>query len=109
MAKTQTAAGPAKKAKKYRVEPFHDRVLVKPDEAEKVSDGGIIIPDTVKEEKKQGTVVSIGPGLSDKGIAAQVGDLVIYPKYAGVEVELEGQKHLLLKDSDIFGRLVEVK
>jgi len=88
--------------------PLHDRVLILPVEAEEKSAGGIIIPDTAKEKPLQGKVVAVGKGavLADGSVAApmvKAGDTVLYGKFAGTEVKLDGTDHLILRESDILG------
>jgi chaperonin GroES len=90
-----------------RVRPLHDRIIVKRiDEGEK-SSGGIIIPDTAKEKPQQGTVVAVGSGhqKDDKIIPLDVkkGDRVLFGKYTGAEIKLDGEEHLILREDDIFG------
>lgn len=87
--------------------PLHDRILVKPSQPEEVSSGGIIIPDTAKEKPQQGEVVSVGKGRIDdngKFIAMEVkaGDQVLYGKYSGTEITIDGQDYLIMRESDIF-------
>lgn len=90
------------------IKPLADRVVVKPTEAEEKSKGGIIIPDTAKEKPQQGKVVAAGPGkTSDKGelIKMQVkkGDKILYGKYSGTEVTINGEEHLIIREDDILG------
>jgi len=91
-----------------KIKPLGDRVLVKPlEEAEQVR-GGIIIPDTAKEKPQQGEVKAVGPGKrTDDGkslpMNVKVGQVVLYGKYAGTEVKIEGEDHLIMSESDIFG------
>lgn len=125
---------------KKKIQPLSDRVLIKPMEAEAISKGGIIIPDTAKEKPQRGKVISVGPGLPEhsflsaklsfiiqmllwicKGVAKLSGfkmikeepddslpmvvkenDIVLYGKYAGLEIELEGEKYLIMRESDIL-------
>ncbi len=87
--------------------PLHDRVLVKAAEAEETTKGGIIIPDTAKEKPMQGTIIAIGNGklLDDGKIAplqVKVGDKVLYGKYAGTEINVEGDDFLIMREADIF-------
>lgn len=89
------------------LKPLADRVVVKPAEAEEVTKGGIFLPDTAKEKPMQGEIVAIGPGrISDDGktIAPQVaaGDTVLYGKYSGTEVTVDGTEYLIMRESDIF-------
>jgi chaperonin GroES len=88
--------------------PLHDRVVVKRIDAEEKTAGGIIIPDTAKEKPQQGEVVAVGPGArNEKGeIAAldvSVGDIVLFGKWSGTEVKIDGQDLLIMKESDIMG------
>jgi chaperonin GroES len=90
-----------------KVKPLGDRVLVKPEDAEEEVRGGIIIPDTAKEKPQRGKVVAVGEGRTDDSgdrIAPSVkaGDSVLYGKYAGTEVELDGEEHLILSEGDIL-------
>ena len=92
--------------------PLHDRVVVKRIEAEQKSAGGIIIPDTAKEKPQQGEVVAVGPGArNDKGdlipLGVEVGDRVLFGKWSGTEVKLDGDDLLIMKESDIMGVLDE--
>ena len=90
--------------------PLHDRVVVKRMEAEEKTAGGIIIPDTAKEKPQQGEVVSVGPGGRDKTgklipIDVKPGDRVLFGKWSGTEVKLDGVEYLIMKESDIMGVL----
>lgn len=90
------------------VRPLSDRVLVKRLQEEETTKGGIIIPDTAKEKPQQGKVVAIGDGkLLDNGTritpAVKVGETVIFGKYAGTEIKVEGEEYLILREDDIFG------
>ena len=94
--------------------PLHDRVVVKRIEAEEKSIGGIIIPDTAKEKPQQGEVIAVGPGGRDEAgklipIDVQVGDRVLFGKWSGTEVKIDGDEYLIMKESDIMGVLVEGK
>jgi chaperonin GroES len=84
------------------VTPLHDRVIVKPVEKAEKTAGGIIIPDTAQDKPQQGEVVAVGNGRKDEPMTVKVGDVVLFGKYGGTEIELEGDKFLLLKESDIF-------
>lgn len=84
------------------IKPLADRVLVAPAEAEQKTAGGIIIPDTAKEKPQKGTVVAVGPGKKDESMTVKVGDAVLYGKYAGTELSLEGENYLIMKESDIL-------
>jgi chaperonin GroES len=83
------------------VKPLADRVLIEPSAAEKTTAGGIIIPDTAKEKPQRGTVVAVGPGKKDEPVTVKVGDLVLYGKYAGTEISVEGKDYLIMRESDI--------
>ena len=84
------------------IKPLADRVLVVPAPAEERTIGGIIIPDTAKEKPLKGEVVAVGNGTKDEEIIVKVGDTVLYGKYAGTELELEGNKYLIMRQSDIL-------
>lgn len=93
-----------------KLKPLADRVVVKPSEAEEKTVGGIILPDTAKEKPVEGTVVAIGPGkTADDGKLVKpevkVGDRVLYGKYSGTEVTINGEEYLIMRESDIFGIL----
>ena len=90
-----------------KLKPLADRVIVRPMEAEEQTKGGIILPDTAKEKPVEGTVIAAGPGrVSDEGkvIAMEIkkGDKVLYGKYSGSEVTVEGEDYLIMRESDIF-------
>ncbi len=92
--------------------PLHDRVVVKRIEAEERTAGGIIIPDTAKEKPQQGEVVAVGPGGRDETgklipIDIKAGDRVLFGKWSGTEVKIDGTEYLIMKESDIMGVLVE--
>jgi chaperonin GroES len=92
--------------------PLHDRVVVKRIDAEEKSAGGIIIPDTAKEKPQQGEVIAVGPGGRDEAgklipVDVKVGDTVLFGKWSGTEVKLDGVEYLIMKESDIMGVLVE--
>lgn len=84
------------------VKPLADRVLVEPAAAEQKTAGGIIIPDTAKEKPQKGTVVAIGTGKKDEPLTVKVGDLVLYGKYSGTEINVEGKDYLIMRESDIL-------
>ena len=90
-------------AKKLSITPLHDRVIVKPAPAEEKTAGGIIIPDTAKEKPQRGSVVAAGPGKKDEPMSVKAGDTVLYGKYAGTEITIEGQDYLIMRESDIYG------
>jgi chaperonin GroES len=92
---------------KMNLKPLGDRVIVKPMEAEEKTKGGIILPDTAKEKPIEGTIVAAGPGkTSEDGtvvkMEVKVGDKVLYGKYSGTEVSVEGEEYLIMRESDIF-------
>jgi chaperonin GroES len=92
------------------LKPLDDRVVVQPTEAEEKTAGGILLPDTAKQKPQQGKVVAVGPGrLSDAGsrlpLAVQVGDVVLYGKYSGSDVEVNGTEFKILRESEILGKL----
>ena len=84
------------------IKPLADRVLVVPAPAEEKTIGGIIIPDTAKEKPLKGEVVAVGNGTKDEEMVVKVGDTVLYGKYAGTELELKGNKYLIMRQSDIL-------
>jgi chaperonin GroES len=84
------------------IKPLADRVLVEPLEAETKTASGIIIPDTAKEKPQKGTVVAVGPGTKDEPLTVKVGDTVLYGKYSGTELKLEGTEYLMMRESDIL-------
>ena len=93
---------------KTKFRPLHDRVVVKRVEAEEKSKGGIIIPDTAKEKPQQGEVVAVGPGGRDESgklvpMDLRAGDRVLFGKWSGTEVKLDGDELLIMKESDIMG------
>ncbi len=93
-----------------KFKPLADRVLVKPAEAEEKTAAGIILPDTAKEKPVEGTIVAMGPGkVADDGkvikMEVKVGDKVLYGKYSGTEVTINGVEYLIMRESDIFGIL----
>ena len=92
---------------KINLKPLADRVIVKPKEADEVTKGGIILPDTAKEKPVEGTIVAAGPGKTgDDGklvkMEVKVGDVVLYGKYSGSEVLVDGTEYLIMRESDIF-------
>ena len=84
------------------IKPLSDRVLITPAEAEEVTVGGIIIPDSAKEKPLKGTVTAVGNGTKDEEMVVKVGDTVLYGKYSGTEIEVEGEKYLMMRQSDIL-------
>ena len=87
------------------IKPLADRVLVVPAPAEERTIGGIIIPDTAKEKPLQGTIVAVGNGTKDEEMILKEGDQVLYGKYAGTEIEHEGKKYLIMRQSDVVAIL----
>lgn len=87
------------------VKPLSDRVLIEPVAAEEVTLGGIIIPDTAKEKPLRGTVKAVGNGTKDEAMVVKEGDTVLYGKYAGTELEVDGVKYLMMRQSDILAIL----
>ena len=91
-----------------RFRPLQDRVIVKrTEEKEERSAGGIIIPDTAKEKPQEGKVVAVGPGRREDGkvlaVDVRVGDRILFGKYSGTEIKLDGEEHLILREEDILG------
>ncbi len=84
------------------VKPLSDRVLVLPNPAEEKTAGGLFIPDTAKEKPLAGKVVAVGPGTAEVKMEVEVGDTVLYGKYAGTELHIEGNDYLIMKQSDIM-------
>lgn len=87
------------------IKPLADRVLVLPAPAEEKTIGGIIIPDSAKEKPLKGEVIAIGNGTKDEEMVVKPGDIVLYGKYAGTEIELDGEKYLIMRQSDILAIL----
>lgn len=84
------------------IKPLADRVLVEPAAAEEKTASGIIIPDTAKEKPQRGTVVAVGPGKPDEPTTVKVGDTVLYGKYSGTELQVEGTDYMIMRESDIL-------
>ncbi|MFY0603861.1 MAG: co-chaperone GroES [Flavobacteriaceae bacterium] len=84
------------------IKPLADRVLVEPAAAETTTASGIIIPDNAKEKPQKGTIVAIGTGKKDEPLTVKVGDTVLYGKYGGTELKLEGKDYLMMRESDIL-------
>jgi chaperonin GroES len=96
---------------KTKLSPLGDRIVVRPIEREEVTKGGIILPDTAKEKPQEGEIVAVGPGkLTDDGtriaMDVKVGDKVIYAKYAGTEVEIDDEKLMIMRESDIMAKRI---
>jgi chaperonin GroES len=87
------------------IKPLADRVLVKPAAAEEKTVGGIIIPDTAKEKPLKGEVLAVGNGTKDEEMVLKKGDVVLYGKYAGTELEFDGEKYLIMRQSDILATI----
>ncbi|OGV17121.1 MAG: co-chaperone GroES [Ignavibacteria bacterium RIFOXYA2_FULL_37_17] len=92
----------------FKIKPLGDRVIVKAKEAEETTKGGIILPDTAKEKPIEGTVVAVGAGkVTEEGklvaMNVKVGDVVLYGKYSGTEVKIDGDEYLIMRESDIYG------
>lgn len=85
-----------------KLKPLADRVVILPAEAEEVTLGGIIIPDSAKEKPQKGTIVAAGIGTADEKMELKEGDTVLYGKYAGTEVEFDGTKYLIMRQSDVL-------
>ena len=93
-------------AKAFNLKPLEDRIVVKPSEEENTTSSGIVIPDTAKEKPQEGSVVAVGPGRFEDGVRVPldvaVGDKVIYSKYGGTEVKVEGEEYLILSARDVL-------
>ncbi len=85
-----------------KVKPLSDRVLIEPKAAEEKTAGGLIIPDTAKEKPLEGKVVAVGPGTSEVTMEVKAGDQVLYGKYAGTEITIDGKQYLIMRQSDIL-------
>jgi chaperonin GroES len=96
-------------ATKINIKPLEDRIVVRPEEGEETTPSGIVIPDTAKEKPQEGTVVAVGPGRFEDGnrvpLDVSVGDKVIYSKYGGTEVKVEGEEYLILSARDVLAVL----
>jgi chaperonin GroES len=97
---------------KVRLRPLDDRVVVEPQEAEERTSGGIVLPDTAKERPQRGSIVSVGPGkLLDNGsrgkLSVEIGDVVIYGKYSGTDIEVAGKDVKILRESDILAKVLD--
>ena len=84
------------------IQPLADRVLVEPAPAEEKTAGGIIIPDTAKEKPQKGKIIAVGNGKPDEPMTVKVGDDVLYGKYSGTDISVEGNDYLIMRESDIF-------
>lgn len=95
-----------------KIRPLHDRILVKRLEEEELTKGGIIIPESAKEAPAEGKVVAVGPGKTDDSgktipMGVKAGDVVIFSKYAGSEVKIGGDEHLIMREDDVLGVVVK--
>jgi chaperonin GroES len=93
-----------------KLEPLDDRIVVEPMEAESKTKGGIVLPDTAKEKPQRGTVISVGPGrVADDGkripMTVKKGNKIIYAKYGGMEVEVDGKEYMILRESDVLAKI----
>ena len=88
-----------------KIQPLADRVLIKPAAAEEKTIGGIIIPDSAKEKPLRGEVLAVGNGTKDEEMVLEAGDQVLYGKYAGTELELDGEKYLIMRQSDVLAKV----
>jgi len=93
------------------IKPLSDRVVVQAEEAEEKTSSGLFIPDSAKEKPQRGTVISVGPGRVENGtkidMTVKTGDTILYGKYAGTEITIEGQEYLIMRESDILGIIEE--
>ncbi|MFA5804676.1 MAG: co-chaperone GroES [Melioribacteraceae bacterium] len=92
----------------FKIKPLGDRVIVKAKEAEETTKGGIILPDTAKEKPIEGTIVAVGAGkVTEEGklvaMSVKVGDVVLYGKYSGTEIKIDGEEYLIMRESDVYG------
>lgn len=87
------------------LKPLADRVVIKPTAAEEVTMAGIIIPDSAKEKPLKGEVLAVGPGTKDEEMQLKPGDNVLYGKYAGTEIELDGEKYLIMRQQDVLATI----
>jgi len=85
-----------------KIKPLADRVVIKPLEAQEKTISGIIIPDSAKEKPQRGTVIAAGPGTKDDKMEVKIGDTVLYGKYAGTEINVDGKDYLIMKQTDIL-------
>lgn len=90
---------------KVSFKPNEDRVLVEPAAAEEKTASGIIIPDTAKEKPQEGSVIAVGGGTTEKPVTVKVGDKILYGKYSGTEITIDGKEYLIMRNSDIFGTI----
>ena len=89
------------------IKPLEDRIVIKTNEAETTTASGLVIPDTAKEKPQEGVVLAVGPGRFDDGVRVpmdvKVGDVVLYSKYGGTEIKIDGEEHQILREDDILG------
>ena len=85
-----------------KIKPLADRVVVEPKEAEEKTASGLIIPDSAKEKPQKGKIVAAGPGTKDEKMEVKIGDIVLYGKYAGTEISIDGKDYLIMRQSDIL-------
>ena len=97
---TETLERPTKK--EVKVKPLADRILVEPAAAEERTIGGIIIPDTAKEKPLRGRVIAVGSGKKDEPMTLKKGDNILYGKYAGTEITIDGVEYLIMRESDVY-------
>ncbi|RJP33784.1 MAG: co-chaperone GroES [Phycisphaerales bacterium] len=105
---TATATTPKKSKAKIRFKPLDDRILLEPCEAEEVTAGGIVLPDSAREKPQRGHVIAVGPGkLLDSGergqMSVKMGDEVLYGKYSGTEIDFSGDKYIVIRENDLLG------
>jgi len=86
-----------------KFKPLADRVIIEPVAAEQKTASGIFIPDTVKEQPLQGTIMAVGLGKKDEPMTLKIGDSVLYGQYAGTEIKIEGKNYLIMRESDVYG------
>jgi chaperonin GroES len=90
-----------------KIRPLHDRIIAKRIDEEEKTKGGLIIPDTAKEKPQEGTVIAVGPGKQEDGkvitLDVKAGDRILFGKYSGTEIKLDGEEHLILREDDILG------
>ena len=87
---------------KIKIQPLADRVLVEPASADEKTSGGIIIPDTAQEKPQKGKVVAVGSGKPDEPMTVKAGNTVLYGKYSGTEINIDGKDYLIMRESDIY-------
>ncbi len=85
-----------------KIKPLADRVVIEPKEAEEKTASGLIIPDSAKEKPQKGKIVAAGPGTKDEKMEVKIGDIVLYGKYAGTEISIDGKDYLIMRQSDIL-------